>query len=64
MDLEIIEELTKKHILHWNYRKFSALPKELKENGNAVKELYLRQNHIAELVSVYFFKYFLNTIRI
>lgn len=59
MDEDIVTELTKKRILHWNYRELLALPEELKENGNAVRELYLRQNRISELASVYSFLYIL-----
>ena len=54
MDLnstEIVEEITKKTILHWNYREFKELPVVLRSYGSQVREIYLKWNHLKSLPS-------------
>lgn len=45
------KEVQSKFILHWNYRGFSELPKELRHNGEHVEELYLKWNNLVVVVS-------------
>ena len=56
LDPEMVQEISERLILHWNYRGYSALPEELCICGSHVCELYLKFNNIARLVTVRFQK--------
>ncbi|KAL1140161.1 hypothetical protein AAG570_000093 [Ranatra chinensis] len=49
MDVNMINELKGKRILHWNYRGLNTLPDELKHFGELVEDLYLKWNNITAL---------------
>uniref|UniRef100_A0A1B6E2U8 Leucine-rich repeat-containing protein 28 n=2 Tax=Clastoptera arizonana TaxID=38151 RepID=A0A1B6E2U8_9HEMI len=53
MDKEIIKEIANKNILHWNYRDWCSVPRELQEHGKDVEEIYLRYNDLL-LLPVWF----------
>ena len=53
LDLEMVQEISERLILHWNYRGYSSFPDELCLCGNHVCELYLKYNNITRLVSIY-----------
>ena len=53
LDLEMVQEISERLILHWNYRGYSSFPDELFVCGNHVCELYLKYNNITRLVSIY-----------
>ncbi|XP_066587870.1 leucine-rich repeat-containing protein 28-like isoform X3 [Prorops nasuta] len=48
---EILSEIQKKVILHWNYRYLTELPEILRKYGTHIKEIYLKQNQLSGLPS-------------
>lgn len=50
LDPEMVQEITERLILHWNYRGYSSLPEELSACGEHVHELYLKYNNLTCLV--------------
>jgi hypothetical protein len=53
LDLEMVQEISERLILHWNYRGYSSFPDELCVCGSHVCELYLKYNNITRLVSTH-----------
>lgn len=51
LDPEMVQEISERLILHWNYRGYSSLPEELHICGKHVCELYLKYNNLTSLVS-------------
>ncbi|RZF44269.1 hypothetical protein LSTR_LSTR006819 [Laodelphax striatellus] len=49
MDEELVEEINRHPILHWNYRSYTSVPTELKIYGTHIKEIYLKQNKLEKL---------------
>ncbi|XP_022202283.1 leucine-rich repeat-containing protein 28 [Nilaparvata lugens] len=46
MDEELVEEIDRHPILHWNYRGYTSVPGELKVYGTHIEEIYLKQNKL------------------
>ena len=46
----MVQEISERLVLHWNYRGFSTLPVELRQFGKHVCEIYLKYNNIQKLV--------------
>lgn len=46
-----IKEVQAKHVLHWNYRGFVEVPRELQHAGDQLEEIYMKWNYISQLVS-------------
>lgn len=51
LDPEMVQEISERLILHWNYRGYTSLPEELCVCGRHVCELYLKYNNLTYLVS-------------
>ena len=51
-DLEMIQEIEPRIILHWNYRNLREIPREVLEYGAHLKEMYLKRNLIQNLVRI------------
>ncbi|CAH0381135.1 unnamed protein product [Bemisia tabaci] len=46
-----IKEVQAKHVLHWNYRGFVEVPRELQHAGDQLEEIYMKWNYISQLPS-------------
>lgn len=57
LDPDMVQEISERLILHWNYRGYSSLPEELYVCGSHVCELYLKYNNITQLVRTKKFGY-------
>ena len=43
------QEVQSRYILHWNYRGFTHLPRELTQFGSHIEEMYLKENGLVDL---------------
>jgi hypothetical protein len=50
-DIEMVQEIEARIILHWNYRNLREIPREVLEYGLHLREMYLKRNLIQTLVS-------------
>merc|ERR1712130_157780 len=48
-DTEMVKEVGRSSILHWNYRNLAHLPQELLDHGGHIQEIYLKENRIEKL---------------
>lgn len=46
---EMIKEVKKKLVLHWNYRGLTEIPEAIRTTNNNVKEIYLKWNNLKSL---------------